>query len=58
LKIDNTKNLGLDMKSTNQNEIIAHKNLIAFCGLYCGSCRISNYQVVVIAKLAEITKDT
>jgi hypothetical protein len=27
------------MKSTNQKEIVADKNLIAFCGLYCGSCR-------------------
>ncbi len=27
------------MKSTSQVEIVADKNLIAFCGLYCGSCR-------------------
>jgi hypothetical protein len=27
------------MESTNQKEIVADKNLIAFCGLYCGSCR-------------------
>ena len=26
------------MKSTNQKEIVADKNLIAYCGLYCGSC--------------------
>ena len=27
------------MKITNQKEIIADRNLIAFCGLYCGACR-------------------
>lgn len=27
------------MKSANQKEIVMDKNLIAFCGLYCGSCR-------------------
>lgn len=27
------------MKTTDQKEIIADKNLIAFCGLYCGACR-------------------
>ena len=26
------------MKSTIQKEIIADKNLIAYCGLYCGAC--------------------
>ena len=27
------------MKSINQKEIVAEKNLVAFCGLYCGACR-------------------
>jgi hypothetical protein len=27
------------MKATNQNEVVADQNLIAFCGLYCGACR-------------------
>lgn len=27
------------METTNQTEIIVDKNLVAFCGLYCGSCR-------------------
>ena len=27
------------MKAQIQKEIVADKNLIAFCGLYCGSCR-------------------
>ncbi len=27
------------MKTTNLKEIVADKNLIAFCGLYCGACR-------------------
>ena len=27
------------MKTENQKAIIADKNLVAFCGLYCGSCR-------------------
>jgi hypothetical protein len=27
------------MKSTNLMEIVADKNLLAFCGLYCGACR-------------------
>jgi hypothetical protein len=27
------------MKTVNQKEIVADKNLIAFCGLYCGACR-------------------
>lgn len=27
------------MDTTNKREIIADKNLIAFCGLYCGACR-------------------
>jgi len=27
------------MKSTTQKEIVANKDLVAFCGLYCGSCR-------------------
>lgn len=27
------------MKTTNLKEIIADKNLIAFCGLYCGACK-------------------
>lgn len=27
------------MNSTNQKEITADKNLIAYCGLYCGSCK-------------------
>jgi hypothetical protein len=27
------------MKTMNQKEITADKDLIAFCGLYCGSCR-------------------
>lgn len=27
------------MKSTNQLEIVADTNLVAFCGLYCGACR-------------------
>ena len=27
------------MKTTNTKEIIADKNLIAYCGLYCGACR-------------------
>jgi hypothetical protein len=27
------------MKTTSQKEIIADKNLVAFCGLYCGACR-------------------
>lgn len=26
------------MKTTNQKELIADKDLIAFCGLYCGAC--------------------
>jgi hypothetical protein len=27
------------MKLSSQKEIIADKNLVAFCGLYCGACR-------------------
>ena len=27
------------MKTTNPKEITADKNLVAFCGLYCGACR-------------------
>lgn len=27
------------MKTTNHKEIVADKNLVAFCGLYCGACR-------------------
>ena len=27
------------MKSTDQMKIVADSNLIAFCGLYCGSCK-------------------
>jgi hypothetical protein len=27
------------MKPTNPKEIVADKNLIAYCGLYCGACR-------------------
>jgi len=27
------------MESINQKEIVADKNLISYCGLYCGSCR-------------------
>jgi hypothetical protein len=27
------------MNATNSKEIVADKNLIAFCGLYCGSCK-------------------
>jgi hypothetical protein len=27
------------MKPTNQKEIVADINLVAFCGLYCGACR-------------------
>lgn len=27
------------MESTDQKEIIANKDLVAFCGLYCGACK-------------------
>ena len=27
------------MNTSTQKEIIADKNLVAFCGLYCGACR-------------------
>ncbi len=27
------------MTTTNKREIVPDKNLIAFCGLYCGACR-------------------
>lgn len=27
------------MKTTSQKEIVADRNLIAYCGLYCGACR-------------------
>jgi len=27
------------MNSPTQNEIVADKNLVAYCGLYCGACR-------------------
>jgi hypothetical protein len=27
------------MKPTIQKEIVADRNLVAFCGLYCGACR-------------------
>lgn len=32
-------NKGDMMKTTGKKEIIADKNLIAACGLYCGACR-------------------
>lgn len=27
------------MRTTSRKEIVADKNLVAFCGLYCGACR-------------------
>lgn len=27
------------METSNQKEVVADKNLVAYCGLYCGACR-------------------